>query len=141
MTSSRLKFVEAARSFLGVKWKHMGRSRNGLDCVGLLIESAKLSGIKAPESWPVYERTPTNADLLIPFDTYCRPKDLSQIVPGDIVVTRDDSTVLPCHCGIIAEAWGDLRMIHASIRRRKVVEEAFSDWRPFAIRAYEVREE
>lgn len=33
--------VEAARSYIGVPWKHLGRTRRGLDCAGLLIVSVK----------------------------------------------------------------------------------------------------
>lgn len=35
--SQRQALLEVARSLVGVRWQHMGRSRQGLDCAGLLI--------------------------------------------------------------------------------------------------------
>lgn len=35
------EFVAAARNYLGVKFKHQGRSRRGVDCVGLVICAAR----------------------------------------------------------------------------------------------------
>lgn len=41
-------FVEAARKYIGVSWVHQGRSRNGLDCVGLVVLSARACGLDVP---------------------------------------------------------------------------------------------
>lgn len=35
MDASQERLLKAARSLLGVKWRHRGRSRVGVDCVGL----------------------------------------------------------------------------------------------------------
>jgi cell wall-associated NlpC family hydrolase len=39
------KFVEAARSYVGTPFFHTGRSRRGLDCVGLLLCSCHDVGV------------------------------------------------------------------------------------------------
>lgn len=41
-------FVAAARSYIGVPWKHQGRSRAGLDCIGLIILAGRDIGIAVP---------------------------------------------------------------------------------------------
>lgn len=39
-------FVAEARSYLGTPWRHQGRNRMGIDCVGLVIVSARINGLK-----------------------------------------------------------------------------------------------
>lgn len=51
------KLVEVARSYLGVKWKHQGRSRAGVDCVGLVIIALHDCGIPI-NARANYGRTP-----------------------------------------------------------------------------------
>jgi hypothetical protein len=42
--------IEAARAYLGVPFLHQGRSRRGVDCVGLVILAARDCGIKVQDS-------------------------------------------------------------------------------------------
>lgn len=35
------KFIDTARSVIGVPWRHRGVTRTGLDCIGLIIYCAK----------------------------------------------------------------------------------------------------
>lgn len=58
-----MQVVEAARSYIGVPWRHLGRSRRGLDCAGLLMLAVKDSEgveLEAPER---YGRDPFNMGL------------------------------------------------------------------------------
>lgn len=55
--------VECARSYVGVPWKHLGRSRKGLDCAGLLIVSVKDAEGVDVESPERYGREPFNNGL------------------------------------------------------------------------------
>lgn len=41
-------FVEAARKYIGVPWIHQGRSKIGIDCVGLIVLSARDCGLDVP---------------------------------------------------------------------------------------------
>lgn len=41
-------FVAAARGFLRVPWRHLGRDQRGLDCAGLLVAAAAACGLPAP---------------------------------------------------------------------------------------------
>jgi cell wall-associated NlpC family hydrolase len=37
----RTDIVAAARTYLGVPWRHQGRTRAGLDCAGLIVMVAR----------------------------------------------------------------------------------------------------
>ena len=37
MAGESLAIVAAARSWLGVPWRHQGRARQGIDCAGLVV--------------------------------------------------------------------------------------------------------
>jgi len=105
-----------ARSLVGVKYRHGGRTRNSLDCGGLLIaisEELNLPKGKIPLG---YSRYP-NGEL--------RAYILSGAVPqptpsgGDIALWNSPHLDVPQHTGILTENGG---IIHACLRSRKVVE-------------------
>lgn len=82
------KFVEAARSYVGVPFKHQGRSRAGLDCVGLIVVAARECGLNVP-MLATYGRTPYYPDLkkeLMKFG-----KREAFIFPGAVIVYKRDT--------------------------------------------------
>jgi hypothetical protein len=116
----RTDFISAARTFLEVRWRHLGRDRTGLDCVGLLVESAKIAGCNYIDETS-YRREPVGASFLGIFHRACTRKPLLQKEPGDVLITTD--VLYPHHCGIYAIRDGVETIIHAHGRRRRVVEE------------------
>jgi len=54
----KAEFVEAARSYLGVPFRHLGRNRNGLDCVGLVLCAAHDVGLLGGIDYTTYDRIP-----------------------------------------------------------------------------------
>lgn len=136
---ARIRFVEEARSFLGVPWKHLGRARSGIDCVGLLLVAGERAGVIPKIEFKAYSRNPEGIGLLTEFDNYCTVKPLTEARRGDILITRDTSVIMPCHCGVIDERFGELRIIHAYASARKVVESRFQDFKHLAIRLYEIK--
>ena len=38
--------VAEARSYVGCKWRHRGRSRFGIDCVGLIVAATAAGGVQ-----------------------------------------------------------------------------------------------
>lgn len=116
--------VTAAAAYLGSPWKHQGRARHGLDCLGLIILAAVDVGLaRAAEYLSLearqYGRMPPNAlarELLaVGMIRTGAP------VPGAVGLFAQAGTY-PSHVGIIAgEPGAPLEVIHASALAGKVV--------------------
>ena len=55
--------VAEARRWIGVRWRHQGRSRSGVDCIGLClcaVEAATGTAFSAPAT---YSRRPAGSAL------------------------------------------------------------------------------
>lgn len=121
---NKLDYVEAARGWLDVRWLHQGRSRQGIDCVGLLIVAAADLGITLPDM-PGYRRSSDPAKFLGHVVANSLPE--SEPHPGAFGIFRDGTQ--PCHVGIFGERDGHLTLIHAYAGTGKVMEELFiHDW-------------
>lgn len=113
-------FLEAARSYVDVPWRHQGRSRTGLDCIGLVIASAKDAGLEISDPAP-YDREPSDSRLVQEAKKIA--KRVSPPEAGDVVVFRSSKFV--GHVGIRAfnVAWGRPSIIHAYMYHRAVQED------------------
>lgn len=59
--------VRHARNYIGVKFRHHGRDKNGVDCAGLIIAVAKELGLDAVCGYVDkrdYPRQPTNSNMM-----------------------------------------------------------------------------
>lgn len=115
-----------ARTWLGVRWRHQGRSAlAGVDCAGLVLLVGKALGC-VPEDYDEhgYSRAPDGWSLKAPFELFCQEKPISARRPGDIILLRGNS-VFPCHVAIMSTKYGVEHVIHASTTHRKVVEEPY----------------
>lgn len=139
---ARIAIVEAARSWLGVRWKHQGQTRNGVDCLGLIgcvaadvgISNAWLTDESA--EFKGYGRHPDTERIATGCARYFDPV---QGVPriGDVLLMRFDGD--PMHFGILS-AVAPNYIIHAHAFARKVVENRVDDvWRSRIVRAYSFR--
>jgi cell wall-associated NlpC family hydrolase len=118
-----------ARTYIGTPWKHLGRTRQGIDCVGLPISVGKELGLHEYPDDVGYRRLSLGADLIKPFAEHCdRISDLNKLQSGDILIMRD--TLFPQHVVMVANEQGRVSIIHATVHRGAVVEESFTeDWR------------
>ena len=116
--ATRSQFIAAARTYIGTPWRHQGRDRHGLDCVGLIVAAAAEIGIVANDI-PNYRRA--NRGKF--FDAVlAHTKALTELPrSGDLVVMRDH--IAPIHIGILCIEDGRRTLIHAATRRRSVIEE------------------
>jgi cell wall-associated NlpC family hydrolase len=114
---------EAAMKYVGVPFRHRGRSIRGVDCIGLIICAARDTGYDEGIKYKrlVYGREPTDALLQEALkehfgDPVDRPPQL-----GDVILMRLRHMKEPSHVGIIAPHPHGLGVIHAYGEIRKVV--------------------
>lgn len=104
-------FVAHARSLLGARWRHRGRKPWALDCVGLLVLSARAAG------WPLADQAHYGRE---PWDGRLRQACVDNLggpidgpwQPGDVALIRWHKKE-PSHVGIITDyPHGGLALIH-----------------------------
>lgn len=79
------RLVAAARSWLGVRWRHLGRARTGVDCIGLVLLCARECGVHLPDPAP-YEREPQGPRLLAGIAQHA--DRVPHPAPGDVLLFR-----------------------------------------------------
>lgn len=132
------EFIPAARSYDGTRWRHMGRSRLGIDCVGLVLLAAREVG-HAVEDVASYRRGANGYDVVREIAARTVRADLAAPAEGDILLFRDG--LYPCHCGILGRRHGVWSLIHAHAKRGRVLEEPFEPhWRSLATHAFALPE-
>lgn len=111
--------VNEARSWVGVRWKHLGRTRNGIDCGGLVLLVGRAHDVVHYDPGG-YPHRP-NGDFMKHFDRAFKRANVLHLTPGHIVVFAESTH--ECHCGIVSKKYGELAVIHAHCDRRQVIEE------------------
>ena len=121
---SAAAFVAAARSYVGVPWRHLGRSRTGLDCIGLVLLAAREVSVDLPDPAP-YAREPQGTRLLE--GILAHATRVAEASPGDVLLFR--LGLYGGHVGIasVHPAWGVPACLHAYAPRRQVVEQPMDD--------------
>lgn len=111
--------VAAARSFAGVPWRHCGRSRSGVDCIGLVLLALREAEIEIPDPAP-YEREPQGPRLLE--GILAHADQVARHQAGDVLLFR--MGVYGAHVGIASmhATWRVQAVIHAYAPHRMVVE-------------------
>tara|TARA_R110000824_G_scaffold279432_2_gene467623 strand:- start:1010 stop:1405 length:396 start_codon:yes stop_codon:yes gene_type:complete len=114
--------ADTARKYLGVPFVHQGRSAEGLDCVGLLVQVASDLGLEAHD-FTAYSLRPKAAKLIALIGESC-DRVTGEPKPGDILIFAMIGPSWPQHAAIKTEAG----MIH-SYRGgpNKVIEVSFDD--------------
>ena len=102
--------VAAARSYVGVPWRHLGRSRTGLDCIGLVLLAARDVGIELSDPAP-YAREPQGTRLLEGILGHA--ERVANPQSGDVLLFR--MGLYGGHVGIASlhPAWGVPACLHA----------------------------
>ncbi len=126
--------IRVARSYLGTRWVHQGRSRKGVDCVGLLVVTARELGIPHRDVTN-YDRRPSNGQLEKLLSEQLDRIDAREMKLGDIVAIEDQGWRAISHVGILGDGARPFSLIHSWLRRpepdfgRGVVEMRLSqDW-------------
>lgn len=130
------EFVAAARNWIGTRWLHQGRNRQGVDCVGLVVVAAADVGIQVQDA-EGYRRTAHKEVFL----KHIRDQTefIPQPEPGCIGIFRDGTQ--PCHVAIFGTMYDKLSLIHANGIVGKVVEELFiHEWPQALIETRKIKE-
>lgn len=122
---TRSDIVAQARSWISVKWRHQGRSREGIDCAGLVIKVAHELGLTEFDTAD-YARQATDETMLELCREHLVEISRSAAGPGDVAVMRFGTNR---HIGFFGDyPGGGLSLIHAySNAPRRVVEHVFND--------------
>lgn len=112
---------EAARGYLGTPFRHQGRSRSGLDCVGLVVLAMADAG-RALQDVTTYARNPHHGlleqHLVEAFGPAISRTDLQ---PGDVVAI--DFAGATRHVAIVGDyPGGGLSLIHTDQMVGRVTE-------------------
>lgn len=117
--------VACARTQIGVRWQHQGRTQDGRDCIGLVLYVAHTLGQSEFDTrdYARFASDETMLELCRAHLVAVQPADLAS---GDLAVFGFDSQR---HIGIIGDypAPGALSLIHAHAINRKVVEHRLDD--------------
>lgn len=121
----------AARRYLGVRFRHRGRTYRGLDCAGLGWLAYADCGVSLPD-FQLYGREPHKDGLtrriaeVLGDPVSVVPVKRSDILVDDVVVMRFEHE--PHHVAIVGDyVLGGLSLIHADGMAGKVIEHRLAD--------------
>jgi len=121
MIITRQMVVAEARTWDQVRYKHQGRDRFGVDCVGLVLCTTNALGL-TDYHYSNYTRVPDGSEFLKHFElggwTRIRIEDA---LPGDLLACKGGAYA--CHVALITEVGPMAAVIHAHASHHKVVEE------------------
>ena len=127
---TRAQIVAEARTFLGARWQHQGRTKNAIDCAGLVIKVAHNLGVTSFDETG-YARRPDSYRLIELLNQHAL-KVKGEGRPGDILLLAFQN--VSQHLAILT----DKGMIHAYAPARKVVEHGLNDeWRGRIVDIYQ----
>ena len=131
-----MNLAETARKYLGVPFRHRGRSARCMDCVGLIVLAVQDLGGAVENDKLHYGREP-HADglreqLQKEFGEPCADMQV-----GDVALIAYN-TEIPHHVGIIGNyLYGGFSLIHADGSVGKVVEHRIDEtWQKMIIETY-----
>lgn len=84
-------FIETARSLIGTRYAHQGRSRKAVDCVGLVVFALQSSGVlTADEAAAIPNNYTRSADgtLVLSLHDHCVRVEPTEMQPGDLVAIK-----------------------------------------------------
>ncbi len=116
--------IRATRAYLNVPFVHLGRSRAGVDCIGLHVLALRDLGHEVQDC-EYYDRLPSADDLQTYIRKSCVEVDPTDD-PGTYITTWIAQRGVPQHVALLT----DRGMIHTWIAPNKVVEHPFDAyWR------------
>lgn len=122
---TRADVLAEAETFIGVKWRHQGRTReHGVDCVGFPDLVAFNLGLTDTLQAANYPRRPDGSFLDRVRSTPLIEIPPAKAVPADVLVFAEQTE--QCHMGIMATLYGEPAVIHAHAGARQVAVETLA---------------
>lgn len=120
---TRSEFIVEARSWQGVPFRHQGRSRLAVDCLGYVMCLVRACGeVPAGFVEPLkYGRAPNTSEFIDTVERYCTPLDV--IEDGCMIAVAWPKAKFPAHAAIIDGKY----MIHAYQRKGCVVRNTYGE--------------
>lgn len=103
--------VAEARSYLGCKWRHRGRTRYGIDCIGLIVAAVEAGGVPMRDRRD-YGREPWSDGLEGAMVERFGQPVAGEWLPGDVAMLRWEDRREAGHVGIIGSDPNGLTLIH-----------------------------
>jgi cell wall-associated NlpC family hydrolase len=114
---SAADFVADVRTWEGVKFRHQGRSRLGVDCIGLAVCTLREKGI-LPQDFAdnaCYGRAPNTSEFIDTVKKFCTP--IAKTENGCLLVFKWPHAKFPSHAAVLDGGC----MIHAYEKIGRVV--------------------
>jgi cell wall-associated NlpC family hydrolase len=116
--------IAAARAYLGVRFRHQGRTIAGLDCAGLVVRVAHDLGLSNAD-YTAYGHEPDGRTLHTLLARHMDEVAPGEMRCGDVVFMAFQA--FPQHLGILADGGRPFSLIHAYAPARKVIEHRLDD--------------
>ncbi|MBF0562136.1 MAG: C40 family peptidase [Alphaproteobacteria bacterium] len=116
--------IRAARAYLGVRFRHQGRTEAGIDCAGLIILVARDLGL-FDLNFTAYSHAPDGRTVNSLLHQYLDEVAPGEMRLGDVVFMAFQP--FPQHLGILADAGKPFSLIHAYAQARMVIEHRLDD--------------
>jgi len=126
-------FIQEARTYINAPFQHQGRTHNGIDCVGIIICSARKVGIECPNIIG-YTVSPNAKHMWSLLNQYMSCIDVKNTKIGDILFMCANEIRIPQHLAIrtdkgILHAHSGIGAARGSkITTGKTVEHSFDDF-------------
>lgn len=125
MSATRQQILACARSYVGVRFKHEGRTREeGLDCFGLIIRVAwdlELSRFTLTG----YGHIPHAPSVRAHCNAQMSRKPVDTMQAGDVVLCANKHW--DCHLAIVGDGGRPFSLIQSLAEQRRVVESSLSE--------------
>jgi cell wall-associated NlpC family hydrolase len=103
--------VRAARGWIDVPFHHMGRDRQGIDCVGLVVVVSADAGIPVADALANYTRRAHGPQVVQAAAARGTQINIREAVPGDVLIFAEGNH--PCHVGFLTDVGGVPHFVHA----------------------------
>ena len=135
MDDIRKQIVATATSYVGTPWRRYGRSKFGVDCVGLLIcvaSDLKLGDYENKNYSREYRYSDLTRDLI---KAGCKFIPRHELANGDIVAMT--SSTIGAHAGIYCKGIDEEdKLIHAYILEKKVCIDSYTYYKDLVTSQY-----